>query len=235
MIEIIFNNKNSYTDLNLNIESFNIQSPSKKKIKDSVPFMNGSFDFSTVGSNGEITYTERSIMIRFYLVEENTADLFNKYSQVLDWLLGVGQSKLTFCDMPDCYYLAEVENAPTFDNVIEEAGVMEVEFIAYPFKFGVNLEGSEQPWDTFNFELGYIQESKFDVTSSKTIELYNVGRTVSPTVNCTSNMTVILNGYTANFTTGDNTDWRFKLQPGINSITISGTGSIEFKFRKELL
>ena len=30
----------------------------KKKIKETVPFMNGYYDFSTIGSNGEIMYEE---------------------------------------------------------------------------------------------------------------------------------------------------------------------------------
>jgi len=235
MISINFNNKNSYTDLGITIDSFGIQPPAKKKIKESVPFMNGSYDFSTVGSNGEITYSERVIRLKFNLIESNRASLWNKYSEVLEWLLGVGQSQLIFSDMIDCYYLAEVEDAPSFETLIKNGGIMEVEFITYPFKFGTNIEGSNQLWDPFNFELDYMQDTELDVVGSEVIQIYNVGKLVSPVVNCSSNMSVVLNGYTANFTTGDNTDWRFKLKPGINNITVTGTGTIKFIFRKELL
>ncbi|MPN63077.1 hypothetical protein SDC9_210831 [bioreactor metagenome] len=137
--------------------------------------------------------------------------------------------------MPDCYYLAEVESAPTFEQVVKNAGNMEVEFIAYPFKYGIALEGSDQPWDLFNFNIGCMQESKFNITGNRTIEIYNVGRDVCPVVSCTSSMTMKLNGYTANFNSGESTDWRFKLKTGANTITINGTGDVEFKFRKELL
>lgn len=44
-----------------------------------------------------------------------------------------------------------------------------------------------------------------------------------------------LNGYTANLQVGDNKDYRFKLQPGINIILVTGTGHIKFIFRKVLL
>lgn len=235
MNQIIFNNKKSYTDLNITLDSFSISAPSKKKIKDSVPFMNSSYDFSTIGSNGEIVYDDRIIKAKFNLKERNRSDLWDKYSEVLEWLIGTGQQQLIITDMADCYYLGEVENAPSFETIVKRAGIMEVEFIAYPFKFGVSLEGSEQLWDTFNFNTDYMQETALDVSGSKTVQIYNVGRVVSPTVSCNSSMTATINGYTANFIAGDNVDYLFKLQPGMNSIVINGTGHIEFKFRKELL
>jgi predicted phage tail component-like protein len=235
MIQIIFNGKKNFTDLNIGLESFNIQPPSKNKIKISVPFMNGNYDFSTVGSNGGITYTDRIIKVKFNLKALNRGYLYNKYSEVLQWLIGTGQQQLIFTDMPDCYYLAEVENAPSFDEVIRRAGIMEVEFIAKPFKYGVSIEGTEQLWDTFNFEVDYLQETEFDVVETKTITIYNPGREIIPTVNCSSSMTCLLNGYTANFILGDNKDYSFRLANGANSILITGTGTIKFIFRKELL
>jgi predicted phage tail component-like protein len=235
MSQVIFNSKKSLTDLDIQLESFSIQPPSKKKIKVPVPFMNSSYDFSTVGSSGEIVYTDRIIKTRFNLRRKNRGTLYNKYSEVLAWLLDVGQRQLIFTDMPDCYYLAEVENAPSFEEIAKRAGIMEIEFIAVPFKYGVSVEGSEQLWDTFNFETGYLQETMFEVLGTKSVTIYNPGREVVPIINCNSNMICLINSYSVGFVAGDNKDYNFKLANGANTVVITGIGTIKFIFRKELL
>ena len=53
---VTFNGKHN-NELCIVMHSKSIQSPPKKKIKETVPFMNGSYDFSTVGSNGEIMFS----------------------------------------------------------------------------------------------------------------------------------------------------------------------------------
>ncbi|MCM8900622.1 phage tail family protein [Caldicoprobacter algeriensis] len=234
MTQIIFADKKSYDDFGLVIESFNIQPPSKKKIKQSVPFMNGSYDFSMVGSNGEIVYTERTIKVNFWFSEINRGLLYNKYSQALEWLLGAGQSELIFTDMPDTYFLAEVEEAPDFGEVVARLGRFQITFIAEPFRYGVDYEG-QKLWDPFNFETDYMQDTEFDVIGSETVTIYNPGRPVIPTINVNAAMFATLNNYTVALQQGDNIDRNFMLLPGANVIDIIGTGHIKFLFRKVLL
>jgi phage-related protein len=149
------------------------------------------------------------------------------------WLQDTGKQQLIFDDIPDYYFYAEVEEISNFEEILN-FGRITITFIADPFKKGINEVGNEA-WDTFNFETDYMQDIEFDVNGTKTISLYNPGRIVAPLVNCTSSITVINNGYTANFIAGDNKDWRLKLQPGANTLSINGTGHIKFIFRKELL
>lgn len=234
MTQIIFNGKKSYDDFGLILESFNIQPPSKKKIKESVPFMNGSYDFSTVATNGEPVYNERTIRINFYLAERNRAMLYIKYSQMMTWLLAAGKSELIFTDMPDTYFLAEVEEAPDFEEIVARLGRFQITFVGEPFKYGVDYEG-QKLWDPFNFETDYMQDTEFDVIGSATATIYNPGLPVVPLINVNASMIVTLNGYIANLQPGDNKDYKFKLQPGANSITVTGTGHIKFLFRKVLL
>ena len=37
------------------------------------------------------------------------------------------------------------------------------------------------------------------------------------------------------FEAGENKNYRFKFKPGVNNLTLKGNGTIEFKFRKEVL
>lgn len=59
MNEIIFNGKSSYKDLGVIVTYFKAQPPEPKTIKQDVPFMNGSYDFSKL--YGEVFYNERII------------------------------------------------------------------------------------------------------------------------------------------------------------------------------
>jgi len=225
-----FNDKNSYDDFELIMESKVILPPSKKKIKGEVPFANSSYDFSTIGSNGEITYNDRNITVIFILPTISKLRLHILYSKVLEWLQDVPQSKLIFGDMKDYYFLAEVESASSFEE-IAICGKLTVTFVAEPFKVGVNLEGNTL-WDTFNFNTDVMQDTSYDVVGNKSINIINVGRLVTPTINCTAAMSITLNSKTYNLAIGDNTIYGLKLLKGDNNITVVGNGKIKFIFRK---
>jgi predicted phage tail component-like protein len=233
MNEIIFNGKWNYSNFDVILNYFKPQPPAQKIIKEDVPYMHGTYDFSTIGSNGETVYSERNILCSIEYRCKNTALMMIKYSNLLEWLLS-GKHELIYTGEPDMKYMAKVEQAPSFDTFRARGGRLQFEFIAEPFKQSINLVGDDT-WDTFNFETDYVQDTEFDVAGSKIINLYNPGRNIVPVVNCSSSMTVILNSYTANFIAGDNRNWRFRLQPGLNQITVNGTGHIKFMFRKELL
>lgn len=228
----LFADNHSYGEFGVWLQSKSIQPPSKKKIKESVPFMDGSYDFSTVGSNGEATYTERTITVVLGLPTRKKNKLHVLYSQLLEWL-SADQNELIFDDIPDYYFMAEVESASTF----EETRLFEkltVTFTAEPFKIGVDYAAGNR-WDTFNFEEDYLQDSSYDVVGSKTIILYNPGRPVTPVINCSVNMTVTVNGTVYNMLAGDNSPYGLKIQPGGNNIGVVGNGSIDILFRKQVL
>lgn len=213
------------------MHSKSINSPAKKKVKDSVPFMNGSYDFSTVGSNGEIVFSEREITIVLGLPAETKEVLQVLYSKTLEWLVDVGKQKLIFDVMKDYYFMAEVENTTSFEETME-FGQLEVTFVVDPFKYSIDYVGADI-WDTFNFEEDYLQDSGYDIVGTKTITLYNPGRSVRPIINCSSPMTLIQNGKSYSLNTGDNKPYGFYLTTLANTLTINGTGRINFTFRKE--
>lgn len=229
---VTFNNKHN-NDIGVVMQSKSIQSPPKKKVKDSVPFMNGSYDFSTIGSNGEIVYSERDITITFGLPSETKEQLQVMYSKVMEWLVDVGKQKIIFDVMKDYYYMGEVETSTSFEETME-FGKLEVKFVIDPFKYSVDYVGADI-WDTFNFEEDYMQDSGYDIAGSKTITLYNPGRTVRPVINCSAPMTLIQNGKSYSLTVGDNKLYGFYLTNLANTLTINGNGRINFVFRKESL
>ena len=227
-----FNSKHN-DDIGLVMHSKSIESPPKKKIKETAPFMNGSYDFSTVGSNGEITYSERKITVIFGLPAETKEKLEVLYSKALEWLVDIGKSKLVFDVIKDYYFMAEVEETSSFEQTME-FGLLTVTFVADPFKSSIDYIGSNI-WDTFNFEEDYLEESYYNVEGTDEIMVYNPGRTVRPIVYCSVPMTLIQKGKSYTLSPGDNKIYGFYLTNGKNNLTITGNGIMNFLFRKESL
>ena len=222
--------------MNVVMHSKSIHSPSKKKVKESVPFANSSYDFSTVATNGEITYNEREIEIVLGLPANSKEGLHTLYSTTLEWLVDVGCSKLIFDDMPEYYFLAEIESNTNLEQIME-FGTMSITFTAYPFKIANDYAG-EETWDHFNFEVDYAQSNEFYINGEREITVYNSGRTICPVVECNSDTWVKLDGYETTFKEGISKDWAFKLQNGANVMKVKvpqDNGTIKFKFRKETL
>lgn len=227
-----FNNKHNH-DMKVIMHNKSIQHPAKKKIKESVPFMNGSYDFSTVGSNGEITYDTRTITIVIGIPMSTKDNLQTAYSKILMWLVDVGKSRLIFDDSKDYFYLAEVESVSTFEEV-QSFGKLTATFVADPFKTSINNVGDDI-WDTFNFEEDVVQNLDIDVVGSEFISVYNAGRSILPNIVVSADMTLNLNDINYNLVTGDNMFYNLKLLNGENAIVINGTGNIKIIFKKKAL
>ena len=81
-----------------------------------------------------------------------------------------------------------------------------------------------------------VQDTKFIVDGTKNINLYNnssIG--INPTVVCSGDMEIVKGNTSYKFKSGESKSWSFKLDKGLNDLTIKGTGTIEFKWSKEVL
>lgn len=229
---IIKNNKHSYNDFGLKILRREFNPPSKKKIKEILPFMNGSYDFSLL--YGEDVYEERSIKYVFDFRYKDKIDFFNKKTAITDWLLNSSKEPLHDDLIPGYYFIAECEDSIVFSEGYIDCEVT-VTFKAYPFKVSI-LQDGHDIWDEFNFELDMVQSTKFEIENIKNIQLYNNGAIgINPTVICSSNMEIIKGNTAYKFNAGESKSWSFKLDKGLNNLIIKGTGTIEFKWYKEVL
>ncbi len=228
---IIKNNKHSFDDFGLWIVNKEIGIPNKKRITTSIPYMNGKYDFSNL--YGESVFEERTLKYVFEMVED-TKELLNiKKIIAINWLSSDGKEYIYDDTLPGFKFYAECIKTTFSEN--GTIGKLTVEFTAYPFKISKYNEGNI-PWDDFNFELDYLQETKFNVSGSKAINIINSGsKRISPTIICSSNFDIVKNDITYKFNSGTTKDWRFTLDKGDNNLILKGTGNIEFIFRKEVL
>lgn len=221
-------------DIGVEISSVIIQPPSKKKILDSVLGMNGTYDFSTVASNGDQPYNTREISIKFNMKGKTKEELYMLYTSVLAWLVDAGQSQLTFNFIDGYYFMAEVENAPKFETMLR-LGTLDVIFIAEPFKISTSYMGDDI-WDTFCFLTDYTQYTNtFSINGDTIITMCNNGRLIVPTINVDSAMRLTFNNIIYNLAAGDNKLWGLKLQNGRNDLAFNGNGTAKILFRWEAL
>lgn len=223
--------KHSFKDFNLTLASKNISIPKKKKIKETVPFMNGSYDFSLL--YGEQTYEERELSYTFNLISDNKFKLNTLKIKILEWLNEGIQEPLYDDAIQGFYFLAECESI----DINEKFKDIQItaKFTAYPFKIS-KLQDSHDIWDEFNFELDMVQDTSFKIDVIKSIQLYNNGSvSTNPIVTCSEDMEIIKGNTTFKFKSGETKSWSFKLDKGLNNLTIKGIGTIEFKWYKEVL
>lgn len=233
MYGITYNDKHSFKDLGITIlNTRTIGTPSKVKITQTIPFMNGNYDFSNL--YGDNCYTERRLEYEFLLKSNSNAELEFKRMLVDSWLLENNTKSPLYDDnVAGFYYLAECESVE-FEE-INNIGKLKAYFIAYPFKISNNYEGSDI-WNEFNFEYDILQDTKFNVKGNIETSIYNASIIeIVPTVITTSEFEVVLNNKKYSINRGSSKDYKFKFKKGENKLTIKGNGVIEFRFKREVL
>lgn len=233
MYGITFNNKHSFRDFNIKVlNTREIKTPSKRKILETIPFFNGDYDFSNL--YGGTTYDNRQLVYEFIVRSSNQQQLEYKRMNIENWLMGTNEkTKLIDDNTPNFYYLAECIDLDFEDMYVN--GTIKATFDAYPFRIGANYEGNNL-WDNFNFESDVLQDTKFTVNGYANVNIYNSSAIdIEPAIIASSEFEIIKDSKKFIVEAGESKDYRFKLKKGENNITLKGNGTIEFRFRKEVL
>lgn len=224
------NNKHTL-DFGVKLKTRSIDLPVEKQIIDSVPYMNGNYNFSR--AVGKACYENRELKYTFLILRnKDVYDIENKKRKFLTWLYSLKiNEKLYDYATPRLYYKVTVKNI----NIVDNKGYCEIEVIfdAYPFKIDYK-NGNTQKWDDFNFETDVLQ-GYYEITDSKTIKLVNNSMydiKVNVISSATINITLNTNNYIANI--GTNKEL-FTLSKGKNTLIIEGTGIIYFEWEEEVI
>lgn len=128
--QLIIDGKKSYDDFNVYIASRKISSPTKKTIKESVPFSNVVYDFSKI--NGELYWEERKLEYSFDIAELSTEEMEVAKSNLLNWLLNVHDTDIYDPYIGDYHFHGSYDS----DSWEEDfgAGTISVSFSVYPYK-----------------------------------------------------------------------------------------------------
>lgn len=229
---IAFDGKHS-KEFGLLLRERNAPTPAEKTIQESLPFVNGVYDFSMI--LGERFYENRPLTYVFELYNRDYEKRKTFETVVKNWLMKPSYMPLYDDHARNYYYMAKCQNVDVADNHSARRLEVTAVFDAYPFKKSSLPEGHDL-WNEFNFELDVAQPTSYTVNGSLTINLINAGScSVEPTVTASEQMTIEKEGVTYTVPKGESKSSNFRLKIGDNPMRISGNGTIKFDFYKELI
>lgn len=205
--------------------------PEDKELRDSAALMQGEYDFSMM--TGERLAKNRPLTYVYKGHEYNKQhQLFDKM-MLENWLLCGGYSNLEGKHEDPYYYYAKCVSVAMSEDTYSPAAIYTITFDAYPYKIKKTREGSPF-WDDYDIS-DYYQEYKFEVNGSKAIEMMNTGNVgISPKIITDSPMTVVIDGRSISLPTGQSESDEIRFEKGMSTFTVTGNGTIEFEWYKEV-
>lgn len=236
-----FCGKHTGRDFGLKVTDKKITFPEKDPVTIKPPYSNSVIDLSNL--YGHQIFKDREVQMTFLLTawETHTKEqLYREWTAIVNWCEGVpGRQPLVDDIMSDYYYLGQVTTAPSWDE-LRLYGKLTVVWTCYPFRIHKVAEGA-QTWNNFSLPDDVFQENHFDVDGTATAILLNVSdQPMQPVVVASAPFNVtVTNDETYTFAAGTtdnrNVAYPFTLLPGVSELTITGTGSIEFQWQKEMI
>lgn len=210
------NGKDSFVDFGQCFASREISVPEKRIIKESVPFKNGSYDFTTI--NGEATFEDRTLTYTFDIIGASMAEVEEQKQALLDWLIFVEDADIYDGYIDGFHFRGSYESCSWSEDW--EQSALEVTFSVYPYM--IADEETEQ---------------SFAITAdSKNIVINNPSsHAVIPTVNTTADITITDGTTSISFTTGTTTNKEFKLKKGTNTFTVDNPATVTISFYAEVI
>lgn len=220
MIEtgIYFDNIHSYYDLNLVLSKVDIPPAKPKTSYVDIPGGNGSIDLTE--AHGEVKYSDRECKFTFTM---NPADDLSeaafeeKKTEVSNALAGRA-FKITLDKDDDFYY----QGRCTVDSYASNKKIRQIVVSAkvQPYKYKQNVT-------VLKFALSI---------APKTVNIMNSRKSVIPTIECSDDNTeIIFENETFILNAGTHKILDIQFTEGVNQVTISGSGTVTFRYQEGVL
>lgn len=210
---IRINGKHSYGDFGLYLKSRNIGLPEQKSIRETVPFMNGYYDFSAL--NGAPAWNERVIEYAFDVVNDTPADLDFFVSYVLGWLGLVHDADIFDDTVYGYHWHGSYKEAKV---AWDESGLhaeIAVSFVVHPFKIA--------------------NEAKEHSLTAGTHTIINSGMAVSPYAQSDADAAIQIGNYVSSIPANEKIQLEIDLERGENTVLITGEGTVTLSYFEEVL
>ena len=207
MNSIQFGQYHAYNDLGLILKKKEIGSPEPKKMQIEVEGRDGVLDYTEYF--GDIKYNNRVLKFDFVMLQ---SPFLSAYSTINDALHGK-VVRITLDEDSSYYYLGRLSVSPFTND--KNIGSISIECDCEPYKYKQNETTVTRA-----------------VSGSDTIILTNSRKRVVPLITTTASMTIGFNGNTYNVEAGTFTIPELELVEGSNTVTVTGTGNITFKYQE---
>lgn len=219
------------------LESRSVPSPDEKENTESVAYMQGQYDFSTLDNERYFKNRELTFELTLYHAEYTSRSRLE--NELKRRLMPLPIQSITDTHLPPGrHWRGKVKSIAVTDDTDKRALVATIVFDAYPFAIAETAEG-DQTWNNIYFPEDVFQEVDFDVVdgTDQKIVLINPGDSrLSPTILVTGTVTITGDLFGAvTLPAGDYSDTEIALLEGINYLTLSGSGHVTFNFNKEMM
>lgn len=206
----------------------------EQEITDTIPGVQGTVDYSMMF--GQRLFQPKNISYTFQKYIYDFTERSREENLIKNEIMQFGLSQLYDSNLPDKYYLlakcssSSITNDPQYQKL-----TVALQFTCNPpFMISEIAEGNDE-WDTFNFDYDVSQDTSFTISGANVVSLINPGQTtLQPIITVTGTISVTTKDTTLTLSTGTYENTQIYLYSGINSITLSGNGTINFEFYKEL-
>ncbi len=214
----VANGINSLKDLDLYISNHVLDPPVKRTIKQTLPFVQGSIDFSDF--SGEIIFEERNLKytidvaeLTLQEVEQKKQEIFNKFAVL------PSNIKIEDTYLPNYYFIGTFNNIE--QNSDQEQVELSINFSIYPFLFSKN---------TKNFEKEIVETEIISIEN-------NSVHPITVDITCDQNINIKNNNVIYSFSPGTYQNSGFVLYPGKNDleVIVNAPTNLKINFVEEVL
>lgn len=212
--------------------------PQEKSVTESIAFQQGLYDFSMMA--GERIFDNRDVVFTLELFNHQY-DNYSPYDRVRledklkKQIVPLGTQALYDSHNWYWYWLGKATDITVDHDEKMNTMIATITFSCYPFMIDSKPE-SNDIWDDFDFENDIAQELTYQIVGSKSLTLFNVGAAgVTPEVKTTAAMAIVSDSNQIKLPVGTSTSELIRLSPGVNQITVIGTGAISFDWHKEMM
>lgn len=205
--------------------------PEEQEITESVPYRQGSYDFSMI--DNERFFNNREITYKLLYVGEKYHNRKGLEQELKRQLMPHNWDKLVDTHEPTYYWRAKCKSVEVTDNSDNETLEASIVFTAYPYAYTNHNEGADY-WDDVFFPHWIWQQVKFNVNGSQDVNVKNIGsRPVLSSFVVTGNIKAKGSFGEVSLNDGNYKQTQVVLDIGDNKINLSGNGTIEFIFKRE--
>lgn len=211
---ITLHGRHSWLDFDLYIKTRNIGLPARKSIRQTVPYCNGSYDYSALA--GEVAYEDRAVQYTFDVTGDTPEELEANKAAVCDWLCSAQEAEIKDDICPDWRFvgsLSALSWSPEENGLQGELGVT---FSCYPYKLAAVPQ-------------------RVTLTGTGRLGIYILGAGAAVTAVSDVDTTVSDGTVSTALKAGEEALLGFTLRHGQNTITQTGTGTLRLTYREEAI
>lgn len=205
-------------DWNLIMHEKIVSPPVPKTNYVSVPGRDGDLDL-TEALSGVVNYQDRTASYTFLLTDGSHADREELISQIIGVLHGQRVQIIDTDDYPDYYMIGRLSVTEVSNN--NAYGTLMIEAVCQPWRYAINQKS----------ETVTVAASDGTVTVTMTNRGY---KTVAPTLTVTGSITLTYGTTSTTLSAGTYILAGLRFTPGVNTVTVAGTGTITISYQEAI-